>query len=145
MCYTKSGYTQTHHHNRHNNNYNNINNIGYIFSLATNHRYSIFSNPNPFHIYMIYLSLSERIVMQYITKTRLYNFDPLKPHFYIVKLGLQGYTLFSLFLLKNIDYGYSLEPPRAEGGLTSIPIIYVFGRNMKYITFLYLKTFSFWL
>ena len=26
-----------------------------------------------------------------ITKTRLYNFDPLKPHFYIVKnWGLQG-------------------------------------------------------
>ena len=41
--------------------------------------------------------------MVYITKTRLYNFDPLQPHFYIVKL--QGYTLFFLFLLKNIDYG----------------------------------------
>ena len=25
--------------------------------------------------------------------------------------GLQGYTLFFLFLLKNIDCGYSLEPP----------------------------------
>ena len=24
---------------------------------------------------------------QSITKTRLYNFDPLKPHYYIVKLG----------------------------------------------------------
>ena len=24
------------------------------------------------------------------TKTRLYNFDPLKPHFYIVKLGFTG-------------------------------------------------------
>ena len=36
-----------------------------------------------------------------ITKTRLYNFDPLKPHFYIVKLGLQGYTLFFLFLFKT--------------------------------------------
>ena len=36
-----------------------------------------------------------------ITKTRLYNFDPLKPHFYIVKLGFTGYTLFFLFLLKT--------------------------------------------
>ena len=36
-----------------------------------------------------------------ITKTCLYNNDTLKPHFYIVKLGLQGYTLFVLFLLKN--------------------------------------------
>ena len=25
-----------------------------------------------------------------ITKTRPYNFDPLKPHFYIVKLGFTG-------------------------------------------------------
>ena len=25
--------------------------------------------------------------MLFITKTYLYNFDPLKPHFYIVKLG----------------------------------------------------------
>ena len=25
-----------------------------------------------------------------ITKTYLYNFDPLKPHFYIVKLGFTG-------------------------------------------------------
>ena len=37
---------------------------------------------------------------------------PLKPHFYIVNLGFTGvYTIF-LFLLKNIDCGYSLEPPR---------------------------------
>ena len=31
-----------------------------------------------------------------ITKTYLYNFDPLKPHFYIVKLGFTGvYIIFS--------------------------------------------------
>ena len=38
-----------------------------------------------------------------ITKTRLpvYNFDQFKPHFYIVKLGFTGYTLFFLFLLKK--------------------------------------------
>ena len=47
-----------------------------------------------------------------ITKTYLYNFDPLKPHFYIVKLGFTGVIIIFLFLLKNIDYGYSLEPPR---------------------------------
>ena len=48
-----------------------------------------------------------------ITKTRLYNFDLLKPHFYVVKLGFTGiYIIFFLFLLKNIDCGYSLEPPR---------------------------------
>ena len=34
-----------------------------------------------------------------------YNFDPLKPHFYIVKLGLTGVYIIFLFLLKNIDGG----------------------------------------
>ena len=33
---------------------------------------------------------------------KIYNFDPLKPHFYIVKL-------FFLFLLNNIDCGYLLK------------------------------------
>ena len=59
-----------------------------------------------------------------IRKTRLYNFDPLKPpphtplppppHTLLYsKTGvLQGYTLFYLVLLANIDCGYSLEPPR---------------------------------
>ena len=46
-----------------------------------------------------------------VTKTYLYNFDPLKPHFYIVKLGFTGVHIIFLFLLKNIDCGYSLEPP----------------------------------
>ena len=33
-----------------------------------------------------------------ITKTYLYNSDPLKPHFYIVKLGFIGvYIIFSYF------------------------------------------------
>ena len=32
----------------------------------------------------------------FITKTYLYNFDPLKPHFHIIKLGFTGYTLFFL-------------------------------------------------
>ena len=59
-------------------------------------------------------------IRNHITKTYLYNFDPLKPHFYIVKLGLQGYTLFLLFLLKSIDCGYSLEPPR-RGGFNECP------------------------
>ena len=44
------------------------------------------------------------------------NFDPLKPHFYIVKLGFTGVYIIFLFLLKNIDCWYSLEPPR-RGGL----------------------------
>ena len=47
-----------------------------------------------------------------ITKTRLYNFDPLKPHFYIVKLGFTWVYIIFLISAQNIDCGYSLEPPR---------------------------------
>ena len=61
-----------------------------------------------------------RVIWFNITKTCLYSFDPLKPHFYIIKLGLQGYILFFLFLLKNIGCGYSLEPPR-RGGSNEYP------------------------
>ena len=44
-----------------------------------------------------------------ITRTRLYSFDPLKPHFYIEKLGSTGVFIIVLILLKNIDCGYSLD------------------------------------
>ena len=37
---------------------------------------------------------------------------PLEPQFYIAKLEYAGVYLFFLFLLQNIDCGYSLEPPR---------------------------------
>ena len=40
------------------------------------------------------------------------NKHPLIPHFYIEKLGFTRVYIFFLFLLQNIDCGYSLEPPR---------------------------------
>ena len=55
-----------------------------------------------------------------ITKTYLYKFDPLKPHFYIVKLGFTGVYIIFLILLKNIDCRYSLEPPH-RGGSNEYP------------------------
>ena len=45
---------------------------------------------------------------------------PLEPHFYKVKLGVYRVYLFFLFLLQNIDCGYSLDPPR-RGGLNVNP------------------------
>ena len=45
----------------------------------------------------------------YIMKTCLCNVYPLEPHFYIAKLVYTGVYLFLLFLLQNIDCGYSLE------------------------------------
>ena len=56
-------------------------------------------------------------------KTYLYNFDPLKPHFYMVKLGFTGgaggwvYIIFIIFA-QIMDCGYSLEP-HSEAVLTS--------------------------
>ena len=60
-------------------------------------------------------SLVTQKYFQRITKKRLYNSDPLKPHFYIAKLGFIGVYIIFLILLKNIDCGYSLEPPHRGG------------------------------
>ena len=59
--------------------------------------------------------LYREIKKQHITKTCLYNFDPLKPHFYIVKLGFTGVDIIFLISAQSIDCGYSLEPPRRGG------------------------------
>ena len=57
-------------------------------------------------------------------------YTPLEPHFYIVKLGYPGVYLFFLFLLQNIDCGYSLEPPR-RGGSNVYPQSMFWSKNMK--------------
>ena len=62
---------------------------------------------------------SEVYQTQVITKTCLYNFDPLKPH-YIVKLGFTGVYISFLISAQNIDCRYSLEPPR-QGGSNEYP------------------------
>ena len=59
-------------------------------------------------------------ISAYIAKTCLYNFDPRKPHFYIVKLGFTGVYIIFLMSAQNIDCGYSLEPPR-RGGSNEYP------------------------
>ena len=46
-----------------------------------------------------------------ILKTCPYNFDPLKPDFYIVKLGFAGVYIIFLISAQNIDCRYLLEPP----------------------------------
>ena len=43
-------------------------------------------------------------------QVRVTNVHPLTPHFVIVKLGFTGVYIFFLFLLQNIDCGYSLVP-----------------------------------
>ena len=67
-----------------------------------------------------------------ITKTRLYNFDPLKPHFYMVKLGFTGVYIIFLISVQNIDCGYSL----GEAVLTSTHNLYFEQKYEKYQSFL---------
>ena len=86
-----------------------------------------------------------------ITKTYLYNFDPLKPHFYIVKMGFTGVYIIFHISAQNIYFGYSLEPPRRGGSnrlgeavLTSTHNVCFVQEYEKYLSFFYLKIFSFW-
>ena len=55
---------------------------------------------------------------------------PLKPHFYIVKQGITGVYIIFLISAKNIDCGYSLEPPRGSNEYRQS----VLSRNMKKIS-----------
>ena len=43
--------------------------------------------------------LGKHSINNHITKTYLYNFDPLKPNFYIVKLGCTG--VYIIFLIAS--------------------------------------------
>ena len=80
--------------------------------------------------------------LEIITMTRLCNFDPLKPHFYTVKLRFTG--VYNIFLIsaQNIDCGYSFEPPR-RGGSNEYPQSMFWAEIWKNIRDFYLKIFSF--
>ena len=89
---------------------------------------------------------SRRAVVSFwrnITKTRLYNFDPLKPDFYLVKLGFTGVYIIFLISVRNIDCEYSLEPPR-RGGSNEYPQSMFWAETWKISEFFYLKNFIFW-
>ena len=68
-----------------------------------------------------------------ITKTAYIILTPLKPQFYIVKLGFTGVYIIFLISAQNIDCGYSLEPPR----------IYILSRNLKNIRICLFEKFQF--
>ena len=59
---------------------------------------------------------TEDVKKETITKTCLYNFDPLKPC-NVVKLGFTEVYMIFLNSTQNIDCGYSLEPPRRTHNL----------------------------
>ena len=98
------------------------NHLTYV-SLALNPRYvnenhlflSIYihvSGPNS-QIMLILIRMAVCIRIQNtpasvaITKTCLYNFDPLKPHFYVVKLGFTG--VYIIFLISAQKHNLCFE------------------------------------
>ena len=82
-----------------------------------------------------YLSLKSHL--KFITKTYLYNFDPLKPHFYVVKLGFTGVNI--IFLITDQNHRLWVLVNK------QVPKIYVLIRIMENIGNFYLKIFMFWL
>ena len=77
-----------------------------------------------------------------ITKTYLYNFDPIKSSFNIVKLGFTGVYIIFLFLLKNIDCWYLLELPQ-WGSSNEYPQSMFYAEIWKISAFFYLEIFIF--
>ena len=78
-----------------------------------------------------------------IMKTRLYNIDPLKPHFYTVKLGFTGVYVIFFISAKNLDCGYLLEPPRQGGSNEYLQSM--FWAEILKISVFYLKILLFFL
>ena len=87
------------------------------------------------------LGLSETRLI--ITKTYLYNSDPLKPHLYIVKLGFTGVYIIFLISAQNKDCGYPLEPPH-RGGSNEYPHSMFWAEMWKISEFLSEQSWVFW-
>ena len=71
-----------------------------------------------------------------------YDVDPLKRHFYMVKLGFTGLYIIFLISAQNIDCGYSLEPPRRSGS-NEYPQSMFLAEIWKKCQIFYLKIFIF--
>ena len=70
-----------------------------------------------------------------ITKTCLSNFDPVKPHFYIVKLGFTG--VYIIFLISAQKHRlWVLVRTALSRRFSRVPTIYVLSRYEKYQSFL---------
>ena len=76
-----------------------------------------------------------------ILKTCLYNIDPLKPHFYIVKLGFTGVYIIFSFLLKKHRLWVLVRTawPRR---FWRVPTFYVLSKNKKNIWVFFIWKFS---
>ena len=73
-----------------------------------------------------------------ITYMYLYNFDPLKPHFYIVKLGFTGVYIIFLICAQEHRLWELVRTASAR-----IPTINVLSRNIKNIRAFFSENFQF--
>ena len=79
-----------------------------------------------------------------ITKTYLYNFDPLKPHFYTGKLGFTG--VYIIFLISAQKHRlWVLVRTASARRFKRVPTIHVLSRNMKNIRIFLSENFPFFL
>ena len=91
-------------------------------------------------IQIIYLTLSKLgkntandiFFFLIITKTRLYKADPLKPHFYIVKLGFTGVYIILLISAQKHRL-WVLVRTASPRRFLRVPTIYVLSRHVKNI------------
>ena len=81
-------------------------------------------------------------IKKIIMRTRLYNFDPLKPHLYIVKLGFTGVYIIVLISAQKHRLWYSLE--LVEAVLTSTHNLCFEQKYEKYQNFLSIFFSFFW-
>ena len=81
--------------------------------IAAHSANDMFSKYKNLIVHLVFPASGFGVAMS-IRKTCPCNEYPLKPHFYIAKLGYAGVYLFFLFLLQNKNCGYSLEPPRPQ-------------------------------
>ena len=91
--------------------------------------------PGAVRIIFISITILETLPLT-ITKTCLYNVDPLKPHFYIVELGFTGVYIILLISVEKHRLLYSLEPPR-WGGSKEYPQSMFWAEIWKISEFLY--------
>ena len=81
--------------------------------------------------------------IMYVTKIYLHNFDPFKPHLYIVKLGFTGVYIIFLISAQKHRLWVLVRTASARRFLTSTHNLCFEQKYEKYLDF-YLKTFSSW-
>ena len=76
-------------------------NSAFLMQIVSN-EVSLHKMPIPVFLKKKIINVLSKELANSITKTCLYNFDPLKPHFYIVKLGFTG--VYIIFLISAQKY-----------------------------------------